>query len=168
MRMLRKYAAGLLSVTVMVACTSAYAGVCDKAMRGTYGSNVCWLVEEFTKQVPHGFHAEVASFDEEACTVTLKDEYGGVAGGVIHFDRADPTTLTVRPVAPRFLCWEMTGEGVSSGPNRSVFGDLLSGGDIRENRVTVCGLEDRVSKSSVNRAMVNLYDKYCAGAENEF
>ena len=155
-------------MTVIGAYTPALAGVCDGVKKGTYESNVCWLVEEFTKQVPHGFHAEIASFDEEACTVTLGNDYGGVADGMIHFNRADPTTLTVRPVAPRFLCWEMTGEGVSDGPNRSAFGDLLSGGDIRENRVTVCGLENRVSKSSVERAMMNLYHKYCTGVENEF
>ena len=147
---------------------NAAAEPCDEAKRGTYLSNVCWLVEDFTEQVPHGFRAEIASVNEKACTVTLSEDYGGVAGGIIHFNRADPGSLTIRSVAPRYLCWEMTGEGVSAGPNRSVFGDLLSGGDIRENRVTVCGLRSRVSEERVDAAVANLYTKYCTGQESEF
>lgn len=155
------------SVAILFA-NPAVAGLCDTAERGTYLSNVCWLVEDFTEQVPHGFRAGIASVDEKACTVTLSEDYGGVAGGIIHFNRADPNSLAVRPVAPRYLCWEMTGEGVSAGPNRSVLGDLLSGGDVRENRVTVCGLSSRVSEDRVTRAVANLYARYCEGAESEF
>ena len=151
----------------------AVAGPCDEAERGTYLSNVCWLVEEFSEQTPTFLQPEIASVDETECTVTLTEPYLGTAGGMIRFNRGDPKSLSVEQIGTKWLCWHLNGEGVSEGPltelpqNLAVMAMSLAqnAGKRREDRVTVCGSLNRVDGFRVIRAVSNLYAKHCTGKE---
>ena len=134
------------SAAVLVAGTAA-AGPCDDAERGTYQSNVCFLLEEFTARNVL-FPIEVASFNKADCTVTLTEPYLGLAGDTVYFDRAERRRTRVYHFSANATCWHLAGEGVSGEGKGS-------------DTATVCSR--RFSLDRLERALGNLYTKYCQG-----
>lgn len=131
--------------TVMIA-GSAAAGPCETAERGTYLSNVCWLVEKFSEK---GLPARIASADERTCTVRLSKRLGPY-GDTIYFNRADPKDVKIE-WTKYVTCWHMLGEGVNGEGN---------------DKITLCGA--RVETKRVVRAFTNLYRRHCQGKKSEF
>ena len=144
----------MVVLAATMASGTALAGPCDDAERGTYLSNVCFLVEEFTEQNIL-FPIEVASFDKANCTMTLTERYIGLAGDTIYFDRAERRRTKVYHFSANATCWHLQGEGVS-GEGRG------------SDTATVCSY--RFSLNRLQRALDNLYTKYCRGRgqESEF
>ena len=134
------------SAAVLVAAT-AVAGPCATAERGTYLSNVCFLTEQFTEENVLS-SVTVASFDKNDCTVTFTKPYDGLAGDTIYFDRADRGRTEVFRLNRVSRCWRLLGEAVSGEGKRS-------------DAAVVCGY--RFSLSRLQRALDNLYGKYCQG-----
>ena len=173
--MLRKIATGFILTALS---GPAAASPCDTARTGTYLSNVCWLVEDYSRHAPSFFQARIASMDRKACTVTLTGYYAGTAGGKIHFNRAVLRRLKFK-VTGRLSCWELSGLGVSKGPHTDMPADFppfvaLAIQTMRsrvagspENRVTVCG-RNTPSSFRVRRAFENLYSRYCRKQALEF
>lgn len=175
---MRTIALGAALAVGFVGTSSAFAGPCDTARNGTYLSNVCWLVEDYSRHAPSFFQARIASADRKACTVTLTGFYAGTAGGVIHFDRANLRSLKF-PSMGNVSCWEMIGRGVSEGPYTSFPHSFppavaiaiqtmrVRSGVRPENRVAVCG-RNTPSSFRVRRAFENLYSRYCRKQTSEF
>ena len=141
-------------VTGILVSGTATAGPCDEAERGTYLSNVCFLVEDFTAQNVL-WPIEIASFDKENCTVTLTEPYLGLAGDTVYFNRAERRRTRVYHFSADATCWHLVGEGVSGEGKGS-------------DTATVCSR--RFSLDRLERALGNLYAKYCRGRgeESEF
>ena len=151
---MRTIAAAAVIATGILAAGTATAGPCDEAERGTYLSNVCFLMEDFTQQNFWG-RLEVASFNKTDCTVTLTAPYLGLAGDTVYFDRAERRRTRVYHFSADATCWHLEGEGVSGEGKGS-------------DTATVCST--RFSLSRLERALGNLYAKYCQGRgrESEF
>ena len=144
-------AAAVLAATM--AAGSVHASSCVDAERGTYLSNVCFLVEEFTHRKL--FSALIASVNEVDCTVTLAEPYLGLAGNTIYFNRAERRLTQIYHHDHRTTCWRLEGEGVS-------------GEGTLSNVAAVCG--NRTGIRRLRRAFANLHDEYCParGKESEF
>ena len=151
---MRSIAGVAVIMTGILVSGSVTAGPCDEATRGTYASNVCFLLEEFTARNVL-WPIEIASFDRAACTVTLTEPYLGLAGDTVYFDRAERRRTRVYHFSTAATCWHLVGEGVS-------------GEGKGADTATVCSR--RFSLSRLERALGNLYAKYCRGRgeESEF
>lgn len=134
------------AATILIA-GSAVAGPCKEAERGTYLSNVCFLVETFSNG-----RAEIAAADERECTARLAKPYTGLSGDTIHFNRANLREIEMYHLSARTSCWRAVGAD----------GD---GPDARP-AAAVCG--KRIELARLNRAFVNLFAKYCKGKTSEF
>ena len=129
---------------------AAMAGPCATAKSGTYLSNACWLVENFTKK---GLPAKIVSVDEGSCTVKLKDKLWnlmGTYGDTIYFNRADPKDVKIE-WNRHTTCWHMVGKNVNG-----------RGFD----KVSLCGA--RIETDRVKKAFRNLYTRHCKGKRSEF
>ena len=141
----------VLAVLMVLVAGAAVAGPCDQAGRGTYLSNVCWLIEEFTAKAVTEY--KIVAADEAECTVTLDRQVFVWSlfrkqGNVIHFNRASHRTLE----EDRWSSfWTLRGEGVN--------GDGF-------DSVTLGGL--KIDWRRIDDAFENLYIKYCRGVESEF
>ena len=151
---MRTIAGAIVIVTGILVSGMATAGPCDEAERGTYLSNVCFLLEEFTERNIL-WPIKVAAFNKEDCTVTLTEPYLGLAGDTVYFDRAEHRRTRVYHFSPSATCWHLEGEGVSGEGKGS-------------DTATVCSR--RFSLDRLERALGNLYVKYCQGQgeESEF
>ena len=138
---------GVVAATAVLVAGTAVAGPCDDAGRGTYQSNVCFLLEEFTERNVL-WPIEIASFNKEDCTVTLTEPYLGLAGDTVYFNRAERRRTRVYHFSTNATCWHLAGEGVS-------------GEDKGSDTATVCSR--RFSLDRLDRALENLYAKYCRG-----
>lgn len=139
---------GLIAVSLVALSISgtAAASPCDTAQRGTHLSNVCWLVEKFTK----GFwDTKISSVDQGSCTVKLTEPLWG-RGDTIYFNRADPKDIRIE-WSKHFICWFLFGEDVH-GEDRDV--------------VKLCGRP--IEAERVRGALRNLYTEYCEGNQSEF
>ena len=137
----------LVAVTGLLIAGTAVAGPCKEAERGTYLSNVCFLVETFS------IRTEIAKADEDQCTATLTKPHSGLAGKTIHFDRVDLRQAEMYHISPRVTCWRLRGKGVSgTGP----------GSDV----AAICG--GRMDLFRLRTAFRNLYLKYCKSKTSEF
>ena len=70
--MKKALAGAMVTATMVLASGTAIAGPCDDAERGTYLSNVCWLIEEFTAKAVT--EHKIVAADEAECTVTLDQQ----------------------------------------------------------------------------------------------
>lgn len=132
------------------ACGMANALPCDNTERGTYVSNVCFLVDEFNIK---GLAFKIALADEESCTVTLTEPLWnmfGTYGATIYFNRANSNELKIES-DKHVTCWHLAGEGING-----------EGFD----KVSLCG--STIEASRLENAFSNLYDKYCEGHMSEF
>lgn len=89
------------------------------------------------------------------CTVTFTEPYDGLAGDTIYFNRADRGRTEVFRLNRVSRCWRLLGEAVSGEGKRS-------------DAAVVCGY--RYNLYRLQRALDNLYSKYCRGRgeESEF
>ena len=125
--------------------------MCDTANKGTYLSNVCWLIEDFTRGVR--LH-EVVSANQDECTATTE------FGQTIYFKRSDGNIQFIREGGK--LCWKLFGDGVLEyDPDAEVFGNLPPW-----PRVEMCGNVMEISR--IERAFNNLFTKYCPVEVEEF
>ena len=148
MRTFWKLAAAVVVATVVSTGTAA-AGPCDGAERGTYLSNVCWLLEEFSSRTL--FAPKVVSVNKPECTATVAEGYIGFSEDTVYFDRGNPENIVIERTSRTVTCWHLYGEGVSGGDSK---------------RASVCG--KRVKRSRIRDAFRNLYSEYCTGARSEF
>ena len=177
MRTLRKYASGLLSVTVIVACTPAFAGVCDRAKEGTYESNVCWLMEtEFDEVTPkvllflvqaqtmmelYGGKDQLSESDRKALEeLTVIDSLDETKCTVTYTTMGDRNTIRFNDVRPNMVVWEVI-DGV-------VKYALRGDGFSSDGRPEVVFFSDSVTEISARYALTKLYTEYCTGLESEF
>lgn len=129
------------------------AGPCDEAERGTYLSNVCFLVEEFSR--PLFYRQHIRSADEATCTIVLEEN-----GDTIHFNNGDPDQIKFMPqFEMNAVCWTLRGDGVAD-RDQLYF--------VQKDSFTVCGPEEGIDVSSLRKAFANLYGKYCDGRKREF
>ena len=149
---MRTVAATIL-VTGILAAGTAAAGPCANADRDTYLSNVCFLVEEFSR--PLFYSQRIRAADEATCTVVLEE-----TGDTIYFSNGDPDHIKYEPVfVMNALCWTLKGDGVAD-HDRLYF--------VQKSSFTVCGPHDRRNAQSLRKAFSNLYSKYCDGRRREF
>ena len=148
-----------MAAAAILAAGAAQAGLCDNAERGTYLSNVCWLVEGFSQ--PLFYSQKIRAADEATCTIVLEE-----TGDTIYFNNGDPETIDLRSVeVMNVLCWTLKGDGVAD-HDRIHF--------VQKNRFTVCGINDNEgivagrNYLSIQKAFKNLYGKYCEGSRREF
>ena len=144
---------------------------CSEARRGTYLSNVCWLVEKFSSGL-HNYEVLVA--DEQACTVDIEPKTPDLLktekaidnlpaalilglsraldrkGKTIYLNKANLREIRFE-TEQGMTCWSLSGEGVN--------GEGL-------DYVSLCGRE--VAHDRLNNAFSNLFAKYCAGTDSEF
>ena len=141
----------MVALAATMAPGTAFSGPCETAERGTYLSNVCWLIEEFSERY---MALKVVGIDEAACTVTLDrgvpDGTGRRGGNTIHFARVAPEGDDVERDGA-FTCWSLEGANVTG-----------EGHD----RAVVCGV--KVKPSRVSAALDNLLARYCRNRESEF
>ena len=148
---MRAFAGAVVAATMVLASGTASAGPCDDAERGTYLSNVCWLIEEFSGGV--WLAPKIVSVNERKCTVTVNKDYHGFAGDTVYFNRANPNDLELQRTSSRHICWNLRGDGVSGkGPGSGL--------------ASVCGLT--IAHHRIYDAFDNLYAKFCRGEESEF
>ena len=144
---------------------------CARAKRGTYLSNICWLVENFSARV-HNY--EVLFANQQACTVDIgpKKRDFSKKGGNVHdraadfaigfalaFDRKGETIYLNRAnlreirfeTGQGMTCWSLSGKDVN--------GEGL-------DYINLCGLE--IGHDRLNNAFSNLFAKYCTGVDSEF
>lgn len=141
----------VVAATMVLVAGTAVAGPCDQAERGTYLSNVCWLIEEFSHDT--AFAPTVVSVNEEECSVTVDQDYLGFADDIVYFNRGNPKSLDIKITDGRFVCWHLRGEGVT-------------GEGFRSNVASVCG--HMIEFERIRNAFTNLYTKYCEGVGSEF
>ena len=131
--------------SVLVVAANAEAGPCATAERGTYLSNVCWLIEYFTNG-----SLQIAEANAEDCTLSLSQP----KNTDVDFMKADGD-LRITFEGRHTMCWTLFGiDGIVRHP--SYVGDDLH----------VCG--KRVEPSRIEDAMKNLFTKYCSIEEQEF
>ena len=152
--------------------------VCDRAQKGTYLSNVCWLMDvnfvEATQKV--GLEivfspamaritsgapltdgdlrqlydlTTIVSVDERMCSVTY--ETMGEEN-TIYFNNVNPSVITF--------------EFVEDGADGAYI--LRGSGFSEDGRTEVRFLSFSVTMAMVSRAFTNLYSKYCEGKTSEF
>ena len=143
---MRKLGMIAMSLIVLSISGTASASPCDTAQRGTYLSNVCWLVEKFTEG---GYETKIASVDQEACTVEVTKPLWN-NDNPIYFNRADPKDIRIE-WSEYFTCWRLIGEGVHG---------------EGDDEVQLCG--KKIEAERVRSAFRNLYTEYCEGNQSEF
>ena len=130
----------------------AAAEPCDEAERGTYLSNVCWLVNTHANNRIFVYKRSIAETDEENCTITLVRSQDDDNPMKIYFNRANLRDIETRVVDGR-NCLNLYGE------------KLVEEARGYGGHVAFCG---RKSIERVEAAAVNLYTEYCTGQESEF
>ena len=131
---------------------SAAAGPCDEAERGTYLSNVCWLVNTHANNRVFVYERSIIEANEENCTITLVRSQGDDNPMKIYFNRANLRDIETRIVDGK-NCLYLYGE------------ELVEETRGYGEHVAFCG---RKSMERVEAAAVNLYTEYCTGRESEF
>ena len=170
----------LAAVATVLIAGSAVAGPCETAKRGTYLSNVCWLFEEFPETSALSLVNPVIGTDRERCTVTLEHYYTKrvrVPNGLKPEDFLNPTPesfydwkevrktesvkLFLNNLDMRNTDWQrsrmdsassclrLRGKGIHKGSKKVYL--------IRDTYV-LCG---RMQRDRVERALFNLYVRYC-------
>lgn len=137
----------MVAVVVAVVLTispTASASPCDTAQRGTYLSNVCWLVHDFSRGAL--LERPIVAVNENECTVDIKGNHR------IFFARSDGNLMVYE--FGDYMCWQLTGEGITRTRDHSF------------NTVEICGKP--YEKRRIERAMENLFSKYCPVEEPEF
>ena len=148
MASIAKFAFVLLAfLAAASSATTVQGGWCDEAKRGTFLSNVCWLVEEFSE---NSFKHEIPSFDEKNCSVRVDRGFGNI-WDTINFDKADVAAIEIHE-KENLICWEMPGEGVR--------------GEGKLASVRVCGVG--IAAHRIENAFNNLFTKFCTGYDSEF
>ena len=131
---------------------SAAAGPCDEAERGTYLSNVCWLVNTHANNRVFVYERSIIEANEQNCTITLVRSQDDDNPMKIYFNRANLRDIETRIVDGKNCLY--------------LYGEEL----VEETRgygeyVAFCG---RKAMERVEAAAVNLYTEYCTGRESEF
>ena len=132
---------------------TAFAGPCEDAERGTYLSNVCWLIEEYT-QAAGVNRFLITAADETECTVTLdRGVWIGIGrrgGQTIHFARTAPGADRIEGTR-HWSSWHLHGNNLDGEGNDQVY---------------VVG--SRFGPHRIQRALDNLFLRYCRERESEF
>lgn len=163
----------LMTCLLAAAPMTATASPCDTAEKGTYLSNVCFIMEARWR----GEETVVRNADREGCTVeteTTIPDPSGLFGmqlalmkthkdferreGVVHvmqkfyFNRVNLRSVlfSTQDNMPGYTCWELPGNGVGG---HGV--DVVSG----------C---TRATHDRVKKAFENLYALHCEGVRSEF
>ena len=141
-----------MAAAAILLASPAAAGLCDTAERGTYLSNVCWLVNTHANNRLFVYSRSIVEADEENCTITLARSQNDDNPIRIYFNQANLRGIETRVVDGRNCLY--------------LFGEKL----VEETRgygehVAFCG---RKSMERVEVAAINLYTKYCTGRESEF
>ena len=165
----------LAATAAVLIAGSAVAGPCDKAERGTYLSNVCWLFDDF-----QGWKANLLAADRSKCTVLMEEEWRKRVPKVvkphpddpahwrferrktkftIFFNRANirASKVTSQNLGPGkwLTCLVLKGEGVTDHPRYAWM----------RNNFKICGSREH---ARVKRAVNNLFGRYCSGKKSEF
>lgn len=161
----------VMAVILLGTAPSMAATVCDKAKKGTYLSNVCWLFEDF-----HALNWRIVSVNRGDCTISLEDEVRERVPAVRNPHPDDPSHWRHEKRTTRFTvflrranlresnfwtlgkvttCVSLIGEGITDHAIREDFRDGIN----------LCGNK---SEDRVTRAVTNLYARYCKGKASEF
>ena len=182
----RQYAiATSLAFAVSLGTVEARANLCADIERGTYASNVCWLIEapfdELTPKVTIFLNTAgplielyggmdqlnakdraeleeltvIDSLVEEKCTVTYTTMG---ESNTIDFNKVH--TVNVSDIQPSLIPWEPYASSVKY--------TLHGNGFSEDGRRKITFFSAGASKESATRAMDNLYDQYCSGIDSEF
>ena len=141
-----------VAAAAILFASPAVAGLCDTVERGTYLSNVCWLVNTHANNRIFVYQRTIVEADEENCTITLARSQDGDNPLKIYFNRVNLRDIEMRVVDGK-NCLYLYGEELVE--ETRGYGEF----------VTFCG---RKSIERVKAATVNLYTKYCTGKESEF
>ena len=141
-----------VAAAAILFASPAVAGLCDTVEKGTYLSNVCWLVNTHANNRVFVYERRIVEADEENCTITLVKSQGDENPLKIYFNRANLRDIETRVVDGRNCLY--------------LYGEKL----VEETRgygehVALCG---RKPMKRVEAASINLYTKYCTGMKSEF
>ena len=139
-------------IALAVTVATAVASPCDEAEKGTYLSNVCWLLDDYSRDAFPSHR--VASVDPDNCTVTT------TRNEVINFMKSDGNVQII--LDGTAMCWKLFGKGIHIYPDISKDdGSLWVGRSLK-----VCGRP--MEQDRINRALNNLFTKYCPIEGQEF
>ena len=102
-------------IALAVTVATAVASPCDEAEKGTYLSNVCWLLDDYSRDAFPSHR--VASVDPDNCTVTT------TRNEVINFMKSDGNVQII--LDGTAMCWKLFGKGIHIYPDISKDGGVL-------------------------------------------
>ena len=174
-----------LAVAASLGTVEARANLCADIERGTYASNVCWLMEapfdELTSKVTIFLNTAgplielyggmdkrnaqdraeledltaIDSLNEEKCTVTYTTMG---ESNTIDFNMVH--TVKFSDIQESLIPWEPYANSVKY--------SLHGNGFSEDGRREITFFSAGASKESATKAMDNLYDQYCSGIDSEF
>lgn len=149
---------GMIAMLLIVLSINgtASASPCDTAQRGTYLSNVCWLVHDFT--VGGRISRPIVAVNEEKCSVDIFGNHQ------IFFKQSDGNFRVYEQGGE--MCWELYGRDIATFPKPFSASVTIIGEAVLFDAVTVCGRP--IEKSRIERAITNLFNKFCSIEKPEF